>query len=199
MKKVLCLICITVICLLCFTGCFIEQTKTVYDTLNTLIAKDVAKLTLTLKTTTNQDTLTGTYNVTKSNDIYTVTYSYEKLNGYEEVDGVIVPPSEYKSTVQGTMKVKNGTVIQQDGENVNINVNVLNVNGLSFQESYFANVSDQAGLFKADVINVKGLMGYAVDALNMKVEVGYSSSNISHIRITYLSNSSSVELLYVLA
>ena len=199
MKKVLGLICVIVLCLLCLSACGeIDLDKTACDVLNTLVAKETDNLSLTVKTTTAEDTLNGSYNVTKSNDTYIVTYSYEKLNGYEEVDGVMVPPTEYKSTVQGTMKVKNGVIIEQDGTSANITLETLSVSGLSFNKSFFTNISNQDGAFKADVVDIEGFIGTDVNTSNMKVEVRYSVNKISFIKITYSTNSADVELLYVL-
>lgn len=199
MKKVLGLICVIVLCLLCLSACGeIDLDKTACDVLNTLVAKETDNLSLTVKTTTAEDTLNSSYNVTKSNDTYTVTYSYEKLNGYEEVDGVIVPPTEYKSTVQGSMKVKDGIIIEQDGTSANITLETLSISGLSFNKSYFTNISNQDGSFKADVVDIEGFIGTDVNTSNMKVEVYYSVNNISSIKITYSTSTSSVELLYVL-
>ena len=199
MKKVLGLICVIVLCLLCLSACGeIDLDKTACDVLNTLVTKETDNLSLTVKTTTAEDSLNSSYNVTKSNDTYTVTYSYEKLNGYEEVDGVIVPPAEYKSTVQGSMKVKDGIIIEQDGTSVNITLETLSVSGLSFNKSFFTNISNQDGAFKADVVDIEGFIGTDVNTSNMKVEVRYSVNKISSIKITYSTTTADVELLYVL-
>lgn len=199
MKKVLGLICVIVLCLLCLSACVeTDSEKVACDQLNRLISKESKSLSLTVKTTTAEDTLTGSYNINKVDDAYTVSYSYEKLNGYEEIDGVIVPPTEYKSTIQGTMKVKDGIVIEQDGASVNIALESLSVSGLSFNKDYFANISNREGVFKADVIDTQGFIGYDAEISNMQVEVTYSLTNISRIKITYSTSTASVELLYVL-
>lgn len=199
MKKVLGLICVIVLCLLCLSACVeTDSGKVACDQLNRLISKESKSLSLTVKTTTAEDTLTGSYNINKVDDAYTVSYSYEKLNGYEEIDGVIVPPTEYKSTIQGTMKVKDGIVIEQDGASVNIALESLSASGLSFNKDYFANISNREGVFKADVVDTQGFIGYDAEISNMQVEVTYSLTNISRIKITYSTSTASVELLYVL-
>lgn len=198
MKKVLSFICLMLTFLFCMTGCGGNDSppKTVYENLNSLIAKESTSITLTVKTTTDGETLNGSYLISKQDNVYTVNYSYEKLNTFEEVGGVITQPTEYKSTVTGNMKISNGTIIEQDGEASNVSIESLTVSGLTFNESYFSNVVNENNTFKADVNNPNGFMGYDVTLSNLKVEIAYTTEKISSIKLTYSTSLSSVELMY---
>lgn len=198
MKKILNFICVILACLICMTGCGVkdEPTTTIYDTLNSLITKEYSSITLTVKTTTDGETLNGSYNVRKQEDIYIVTYSYEKLNGFEEVGGVIIPPAEYKSIVDGSIKIRDGAVIEQNGTPSNITIESLTVSGLKFKESYFTNVTNENNIFKASVDDVDGFFSCDVNLTDLNVEITYTIENIKSIKLKYSTKESSVELIY---
>lgn len=198
MKKVISLICVMVMLVLCVAGCGKKENKpTIYETINNLIDKEYSVVNLSVKTTMGNETLKGTYTINKENNFTLIEYSYEMLNGFSEVGGVIIPPTEEKSTISGSMKVKDSKVIEQNGESVNIPVEQLSINGLTFDESFFTDIQDSDGLFSAKVSKVKDFLGFELNCTDMKITVNYTTDKISKVNIQYISESSSnIEIQY---
>ncbi len=213
MKKFISILCVLMMLVICLTACGDDNFKepsnldtpnatnpsdsldtpeaTVYNILNALVDKEYSKVTLSVKTTTDSDTLQGSYTVESKSDAFLVTYSYEKLNEFTEVGGVISPPADAKSTVNGRMKIKDGKIIEQDGEGANIAIEQLNVSGLSFKESYFVNVKTENGSFSADVTSANDLLGFNIPCENMKINVSYSTDTLKSLNIQYTSDGNS--------
>ncbi|MBR2485532.1 MAG: hypothetical protein IKB54_04165, partial [Clostridia bacterium] len=100
----------------------------------------------------------------------------------------------------GTAVIKNGVIVEQNGDAVEIPVNSLEKISLSFKQDYFKNgkgYSDGTLVFEGDVTNPKAFTGNQnFDGTDMHVTVRYNDK-IESIVIDYTSaNGAAVKIIY---
>ncbi len=200
MKKTL-LIVAVVITLLSLFGCKViipdeQPQKTIYDNFNDMTKVAYTDYSIAVKRTEEGETLNSSYKISSVNGTSKIEYSYEVLNEIEEVDGEFVVPKEYKSVKKGTITVKDGKIVEHNGEKLNIDFTELDGVGLTFDKSYFVNVIDETNRFSATVTNVKGFFGTNVDCTNMTVEINYTASRFQKILISYEKDGCTTEITY---
>ncbi len=161
---------------------------TAYDKLNSLIAKTPSSVQLSVSVTLDGETLTGEYDTTATDGGYTVEYSYEKFNTFEETDGGYVVPDEIKSTFEGSIVVKDGKIVEQDGADADISFDQMTAAGLKFDAEYFKNEVSEDERFSADVTDPDAFLQGDVDCTAMKVEVRYNDEAIASLVISYTSS-----------
>ncbi len=149
-----------------------QPQKTVYETLNELAAKPHDNGKLTVVTTVGEDVLTSTYTLTTNVDGVKVEYAIQTLAtlSLEETT------TERIVTTSGSYVVKDGKVVQQNGQNCDIALEKVTAEGIKFDKTYFAEVKETDGKFVANVTNVKGFIG-DVAATDMTVEVTYTAKS----------------------
>lgn len=176
-----------------FTACKTDEgkTKTVYEVLNDLAAKQRDKVTLTVVTTVGEDTLTSTYNATVADGATKVEYSVQSLAKLS-ADCATTARVETKS---GSYVVKDGKVVQQDGQNCDISLDNVTLGKINFAKAYFKDVQDVEGKFAAKVVDADGFVGNK-NATDMTVEVAYTKDAISSLKITYTLSNAAVTMTY---
>ena len=171
-----------------------QPTKTVYDTLNELAAKPHDNGKLTVVTTVGEDVLTSTYTLSTTADGVKVEYAIQTLAtlSLEETT------TERIVTTNGSYVVKDGKVVQQNGQNCDIVLETVSAQGIKFDKAYFAEVKESDGKFAAKVTDVKGFIG-DVSATDMAVEVTYTAQAISNLVINYKTTNATVTMTYAFA
>ncbi len=171
-----------------------RPTKTVYDTLNELAAKPHDSGKLTVVTTVGDDVLTSTYTLTTNADGVKVEYQIQTLSTIT----VDEPTTERIVTTSGSYVVKDGKVVQQNGQNCDIALEKVTAEGIKFDKTYFAEVKESDGKFAAKVTDVKGFLG-EVSATDMAVEVTYTAQAITNLVINYTTTNATVTMTYAFA
>ena len=171
-----------------------QPTKTVYDTLNELAAKPHDNGNLTVVTTVGDDVLTSTYTLTTNADGVKVEYAIQTLAtlSLEETT------TERIVTTNGSYVVKDGKVVQQNGQNCDIALETVSAQGIKFDKAYFAEVKESDGKFAAKVTDVKGFLG-EISATDMAVEVTYTAQAITNLVINYTTTNATVTMTYAFA
>ena len=171
-----------------------QPTKTVYDTLNELAAKSHDSGKLTVVTTVGDDVLTSTYTLSTTADGVKVEYQIQTLATIT----VDEPTTERIVTTSGSYVVKDGKVVQQNGQNCDIALETVSAQGIKFDNAYFAEVKESDGKFVANVTNVKGFIG-DVAATDMTVEVTCTAQAITNLVINYKTTIATVTMTYAFA
>ena len=171
-----------------------QPTKTVYDTLNELAAKPHDNGKLTVVTTVGEDVLTSTYTLTTNADGVKVEYQIQTLSTIT----VDEPTTERIVTTNRSYVVKDGKVVQQNGQNCDIALEKVTAEGIKFDKTYFAEVKESDGKFAAKVTDVKGFLG-EVSATDMAVEVTYTAQAITNLVINYTTTNVTVTMTYAFA
>ena len=109
----------------------------------------------------------------------------EKYNEIEKVNGEYIIPDSIKSTLEGEAVVSGGVVVSQNGDEVDIEFEKINVPNFNFDKNYFSNASNKQGKFIADVTNPSGFVGTSISCSNMSVSVSYSDTAITEIEYSY--------------
>ena len=205
MKKIILLITASIL-LVCMTACAGSQNsgnasggsnsstpKTVYDLLDDLADKEYSSIKTDIVTTTDFAELSCNYVLTQG----FVTYSVEKLN-LLSLDGNITDlSSDYKTTVSGYAQIKNGQVVEFDGDKDVEFPSYNEIKGnFNFDKSNFKNVVEGNNSFEADVIFPSKFYGADVDMSNLKVKVDYTETSLIEITISYSTTNATVVTVY---
>ena len=179
---------------LAITGC--SSVSKTYKTLNELARKDYASISLSVTTTLDGETLTGTYTTKAESNGYSVVYSYEKLNTFGVEGDVITVPGEYKTTYSGSFKLVSGERTNQQGDEADFETSLLTAAGLNFAADNFAEVESKSDKLTAKVTNISGFCGKSLSASDMKIEVEYAKNNLETLKITYQADGAQVVMNY---
>ena len=171
-----------------------QPQKTVYDALNELAAKSHDSGKLTVVTTVGDDVLTSTYTLSTTADGVKVEYQIQTLARVSLDEHT----TERIVTTSGSYVVKDGKVVQQNGQNCDIALETVSAQGIKFDKAYFAEVKESDGKFVANVTNVKGFIGDVV-ATDMTVEVTYTEQAISNLVVSYTTTNATVTMTYAFA
>ena len=171
-----------------------QPQKTVYDTLNELAAKPHDSGILTVTTTIGEDVLTSTYTLSTTADGVKVEYRIQTLASVSLDEHT----TERIVTTSGIYVVKDGKVVQQNGQNCDIALETVSAQGIKFDKAYFAEVKESDGKFAANVTDVKGFLG-EVSATDMTVEVTYTAQAITNLVIKYKTTNAMVTMTYSFA
>ena len=171
-----------------------QPTKTVYDALNELAAKSHDSGKLTVVTTVGDDVLTSTYTLSTTADGVKVEYQIQTLASVSLDEHT----TERIVTASGSYVVKDGKVVQQNGQNCDKALETVSAQGIKFDKAYFVEVKESDGKFVANVTNVKGFLG-EVSATDMTVEVTYTAQAITNLVINYKTTNATVTMTYSFA
>lgn len=188
MKRILSLvIIICTVLTLASCGGSLKKESPVYRELRAMVGEEYSSLTIWITTETDGRRLQSSYTLTSDGD---VTYTVERLTTFEEQDGAYVIPESYKETLRGSAHVENGTVTQQSGDEVELDLARICMPKPNFDSKYFADVKDKDGSFQAKVTNPTGFLGRAVSYTNMTLTVLYRET-LPKMTISYTSKSGS--------
>lgn len=146
-------------------------------------------VTLTVKTTQNNLTLTDEYVVTYGTDFNEVSYSVMKANKIIVNDGVITLPDKEYDILKGKVKVfKDGTVEKTEGDDVERDFSAISDVTLDFTKTNFCNATFSETKYKGDVQNPTAFFGNdSLVASDCKIDATFNDSAISTIKIDYLN------------
>ena len=174
------LLVVLVVAFVCFAGC-----DSVYKSLNKIINDNYDNITVTITTEQDGFTLTSTFSVKNTNGQSIVNYSVQNFLPIDANAGVSGDGIETKV---GTVILKDGKVVEQTGDPVDITFgDVTNIN-LHFSESNLADVTDENGIFSAKVTNPQRFMDSpSLTCSDMTVMFAYEGSANYTVVIRYLS------------
>ena len=204
MKKKILVTIIIAILALTLTACgLIPKDGDTYDELNEMLKADYQGVNLEVQTTMNGVTLVNKFMSTIGANNTIVSYEIQELATIDQVcdADIYVIPDNMIVKKTGTAVIKNGVIVEQNGDAVEIPVTSLENLTIQFKDSFFnmAQGTYEAGayVFKADVTNIKGFTGNDnFDGTNMSVMVRYNEK-ISSIVIDYTSaNGATVKVIY---
>ena len=158
-----------------------------------LIEKPYSSVDVNIAVTTDIAELSARYTVTQSK----VTYSIEQLNLLPSLDNITDISPDHKTTVSGEAVVENGEVTDLSGNKVALPSGSELTGRFRFEESNLQNIVVGDGSLSADVISASAFYGTEVDMSDVKVKVEYSDTAVEKITVTYKTEKSSVEAVYV--
>lgn len=180
-KKILLTITILAVVVLTLTACYQRSGTNVYDDLNETLTKDYTIVDLHVETTYNGVTLHNVFTSQKAANGTVVTYSVEKLATIDKNENnQYVMPENMITKQTGHATVKDGKIIEQTGDPVDIPTNLGSLS-VKFKESYFSLVKNYLdgsnSVFEAKVESIKGFTGNEYfDGKDMRVTVRYQKS-----------------------
>ena len=202
MKKKIFVTIIIAILALTLTAChLVPETDDTYAELNKMVKLDYQSVNMEVQTTMIGVTLVNSFTSNIGTNSTVATYSIQELATFDSTDGSYVVPDNMIVKKTGTAVIKNGVIVEQNGDAVNIPVTSLENLTIQFKDSFFnmAQSTYEAGayVFKADVTNVKGFTGnVSFDGTNMSVLVRYNEK-LSSVVIDYTtSNGATVKVIY---
>ena len=166
-----------------------------------MVKLDYQSVNMEVQTTMNGVTLVSTFSSNIGSTSTAVTYSVQELATFDNTDGNYVVPDNMIVKKTGTAIIKNGVIVEQNGDAVEILVTSLENLTIQFKDSFFnmAQSTYEAGayVFKADVTNIKGFTGNDnFDGTNMSIMVRYNEK-LSSMVIDYTSaNGATVKVIY---
>lgn len=169
-----------------------DPEPTVFDTITSMLALDdyfYASMTVTENTSLGK--LNSSYELS-GREKTDVSFTFE---AFVPFDPNSPPPTELKVTYRGSMVIRDGEIVNQSGDVLNVSVEEIRAGNLSFKAEYFTDVNEIDGLVSATVINPEGFMGVS-GATGMTVQVSYNT-RISSITIAYTTkNGNTVSIIY---
>lgn len=185
-KKIILLLVISLLLSLVSCGDEPEKEPTVFERLNSMMSQSYTYATLTVREESQLGRISGTYEMTASKEDVTVVYEFELFATF---DPESEPSDTQKTTHSGYMKVRDGKIVEQNGDRCNVSIGEIYGGNLKFYEEYFENVSEGELSLSASVVNPYGFMGVN-GATNMSVQVSFGD-RINSIFIDYVADSGS--------
>ncbi len=198
-KKVLAIVIPIVVVVVCVAVLvtLLLTLNNVYSKMNKTISSHDGELNVTVKTRSGETELVSIITVTRSGETSIINYAVQQ---FAEISPDNIPENAVK-TISGSITANNGVVVSQTGETVE-GVDFLQYAtvGLNFKKAYFKNVSDEQGVFTADVTNVGAFTGNGnLKCIDMKVSFNYAAEDAKDIIVSYVSESgASVSITYTL-
>ncbi len=187
MKKILISI-ILIVSLLCVSAC---DARGSFADLDNMAKQNYSVVERTVKTTSNGETLTSHFTV-RSGDVVEIDYSVEQLNKIDIND----MPDDFKSVKTGSVKLNGENVVEQTGDEVDVNFVAIAKVNLNFSQDYFTQVKWKSGKMTAAVSDAQGFLGSNVNYILMAVEVEYSNM-LNKVTVEYITaNDVTVQLTY---
>lgn len=191
MKRIVSIICLLTLICLSFASCNGGTTDdNVYGKLNKLMDSGVYNY-LQITVTTELDELTeleSVYVYTETGSGLKIEYSVEKLEQFEQVDGVWVSPDNMISTTVGSVVVKDGALVSSEGDEAPFDLKDATLPHFDFKESYFKGAVNEDGHFAASVVSPGAFMGTYNPCSAMTVDVLYHQFTITDVQLSYVSS-----------
>lgn len=172
--------------------------------INECAKKEYTHTNLEVQTTYNGVTLTNKFNGVKGANSTVVSYSTEELATIEKgANGAYIVPSEMIVKRSGNATVKDGKIIEQNGDVVSIPVASLEKISIEFSKDYFTDIKTylegNSKVFEAKVSSPILFTGNAkFDGKDMTVKARYNEK-LEAVKIDYTSkDGASVKVIYTL-
>lgn len=197
MKKLTKNVCIFVIaiCLL-FALCACNNDK-IYNLLNEMTNAEYSAITLKVTSSKDGDSLQNVFSINFGEEETIVNYTCQKFATFGDSDAVSIP-TDYIVTSTGSVIIRDGKIVEQNGDSVDVAFEEITTLGINFNKNYFANISRTTSSFNADVVNPKGFTGNSqLNCTNMTLKV-YFDDVFQLITIKYVSeNGFEIQLQYI--
>lgn len=178
----------------CLCSCNIV-TDQVLKNLTDMFKLDYSKVELDVSSAKDDITLYGTFVLVFVGDEVDITYRYDKLNTFG-TDGVLTAPDDWKTSVQGSAKVKDGAVIEGDAS-ADLPIDAISFDGFVFDKAVFDNIKAGASRFEADVADPQTFVGngnFVCSDMHVNIKFG---DYIGRMEISYVSaNGADIVLVY---
>ena len=170
--------------------------------INECAKKEYTHTNLEVQTTYNGVTLTNKFNGVKGANSTVVSYSTEELATIEKgADGAYIVPSEMIVKKSGNATIRDGKIIEQNGDAVSIPVASLEKISIEFSKDYFTDIKTysegNSKVFEAKVSSPILFTGNAkFDGKDMTVQARYNEK-LEAVKIDYTSkDGASVKVIY---
>lgn len=173
------------------------EDNTIYARLNRLAAKNYS-VKLSVSVSGGGKSLSGNYSAVTADGVTTIEYSYEQYSTFIEKDGVYIVPDSYKTVYSGSIKAKDGVIIERGGDAANIPLEAVTLNGITFEEGNFSDVSLSDGAFSGRVVSVEKFYGTVVECDAMNVSAEYTEQAITRLKVTFTDDNVTSVLEYTL-
>ncbi len=189
MKKIFSIISCLIICLFSFIACSSSPSRDIYDDFNDYIS-EIDGYQLQVKTSSSKHKLNSEYEIAYTQKGYDVTFTYEQLSKLDFNN----PISEPKLTKSGFLKVENGVIVENSGDEIDKLPEKLN---LSFKAEYFENVNQQNNTITAKIANIKGFLNKNVNVNNAQIKIEYNNQKkLKKLTIDYNKTEISTTIVY---
>lgn len=199
---------ITVVIILAITAIFMtacnkKGKQDVYATLDALVAKEYANVTVNVTTAKQGHTLKDKYVISASDGQSTITYTIEELNTFDLASGSV--PENYKTVKTGVAKVKDGKVTEINGDEASVEFEKIGANVFVFKQEYFSNAVETTdgngnNIFRADITDTAAFMQSKEVCNEAKIVVKYNktTAELMSIELSYSTRSAtSVQISYI--
>ena len=199
---------ITVVIILAITAIFMtacnkKGKQDVYATLDALVAKEYANVTVNVTTAKQGHTLKDKYVINASDGQSTITYTIEELNTFDLASGSV--PENYKTVKTGVAKVKDGKVTEINGDEASVEFEKIGANVFVFKQEYFSNAVETTdgngnNIFRADITDTAAFMPSKEVRNEAKIVVKYNktTAELMSIELSYsIRSATSVQISYI--
>lgn len=175
----------------------LKPIKDACQKLNGFVGKKYATVDLSIVTVSGNTSLTSTFSFKSDN---TVSYVVEKIASFKvEDNGNIIIPTDSKEIIEGTASVSaTGNTVNVDGTFIEIPSYSELKGSFNFDYSNLKNYKIDAGKVSFDVIDASKFLGLeeTVDFTNMAVEVLFTDTNLSSVKVACKSGNTSLTYNY---
>ncbi len=179
-----------IVVIVCLCACD-NDTTNAYKSIDDLLQSSYSQVKLTISTTTDNDTLTSTFSSVQTDDKTTVSYTVQQFSTF----GTTLPDS-YITTKEGSIVVQNNKIVEQNGDQVDIDLTTLTATKISFQSSYLSDTQWNSNVLSANVTNAKAFMGSSsFDGTNVTVSVKVSAA-LEYLEISYTTSSNTQVVMH---
>lgn len=150
-----------------------------YRRLNDMAALSYRVLEVTVTTATNGATLTGTYRAEQKDGAVEITYTYEQLNPISAD-----PDAPYKTVCSGSMVLRDGNIVQMDGDDCFVSLEQTANATFCFSEETLASPVISDGALTATVIDPSAFLGAETDFADARLSVTFSETALVQLTLS---------------
>lgn len=178
--------------LFCFSACEKDAVPDGYEKLNEILNAEYSRIDLSVEEEIDADTVLQSEYTLLFGETVSVRYRVERLAEIGSIDEVL---SAAKTVLTGEAKIENGKIALVEGDDAGLNAADLG-GSLSFKREYFENAELGSMYLKADVKDVGGFWGRALNCTDMKVTAIFPDK-LSELTVTYRSErGSTIKIKY---
>lgn len=156
-----------------------ETPAQLYRRLCDMAALSYHVLEVTVTTATNGATLTGTYRAEQKDGAVEITYTYEQLNPISTD-----PDAPYKTVYSGSMVMRDGNIVQMDGDDRFVSLEQTAGAAFCFSEETLASPVISDGSLTATVIDPSAFLGAETDLAGARLSVTFSETALVQLTLS---------------
>ena len=169
-----------------------SENESVTALVERLLKEQYKKVTVDIRTVSYGFVLNSFYEITENS----VTYQIEKLNSLPSDGNISDAIMDYKQTICGTATVKNGKLVDENGNEVDLPE--LGNAGVSFNldADNITVTENSEGILSGSVKSAKDFLGTSTSATDMVFCITYSADRITGITLTYKLGNAQIQTVY---